>query len=151
VSMDKHELRARLAREVEAMKATQKYRHPEAFCLMLYRCKAGHEEIIWNSRDGVTPFIVRCRTCNSEAQHVDWHRDTRAVNHRPMPGDRIFVDLTESRSRALNRRLVAEYWEGGDYPMSKAYPDMTQEEVVEMMVADDMKQPGQPHLEEFRP
>lgn len=33
--------------------------HKEAFCLMLYRgVESGEEEWLWNSRDGVTPFII---------------------------------------------------------------------------------------------
>lgn len=128
-----------------------KYRHPEAYCLMLYRCAAGHEEVIWNSRDGVTPFIVQCRTCKTEATHVDWHRDTRAVNHRPQPGDRIFVDWTEHRARAYYKKFVAEMWDHPEYPLSERFLNATQEEAVEYLVTDDMSRPGQPELVEFRP
>ena len=38
-----------------------KYKHAEAYCLMKYKCeKCGKTEILWNSRDGVTPFMIKC-------------------------------------------------------------------------------------------
>jgi len=39
------------------------HRHVEAFCLMHYACDCGHHEVIWNSRDGVTPFTAPCPSC----------------------------------------------------------------------------------------
>ena len=35
------------------------HNHKEAYMLMNYRCECGHHELIWNSRDGVTPFPFR--------------------------------------------------------------------------------------------
>ena len=41
--------------------SNEEYKHAEAFCLMKYRCeKCGQAEVVWNSRDGVTPFIINC-------------------------------------------------------------------------------------------
>jgi len=65
---------------------------------MLYRDSAGNEEWIWNSRDGVTPFIVRSRQGLS-SQHVDWKRDRFLPYHVPAVGDRIFVTTTPERAR----------------------------------------------------
>lgn len=46
------------------VKPPEEYRHAEAFCLMTYLCKGcGHREVIWNSRDGVTPFAATCPSC----------------------------------------------------------------------------------------
>lgn len=86
------------------------YRHKEAFCLMLYRDTAGNEEWIWNSRDGVTPFIVRSRQ-GLEAQHVEWHRDRRAPLHEPKIGDRVFVDLSPERAHELRREFTDRWWD----------------------------------------
>lgn len=42
-----------------------KYKHAEAYCLMKYKCeKCGKTEILWNSRDGVTPFMIKCEKCD---------------------------------------------------------------------------------------
>jgi len=75
-----------------------KYKHPEAFCLMLYHCsKCGHSETFWNSRDGVTPFMVSCLVCAESMQHIAWHMDKCEPEHKPKKGDRVFIDLTKER------------------------------------------------------
>jgi len=77
------------------------YQHAEAFCLMTYRSDDGtEEERIWNSRDGVTPFVIPLRS-GKTAQHADWHADARVVEYAPKPGERVFVDLTMERALAL--------------------------------------------------
>lgn len=52
------------------------------------------EEVLWNCRDGVTPFIVPNRDKTKDMQHVDWGRDIRRPDHRPRVGDGIFVNMT---------------------------------------------------------
>lgn len=75
------------------------YNHAEAFCLMLYRSDDGtEEEVIWNSRDGVTPFVITLRS-GKQATHVDWHLDQRVPDFQPHPGERMFVSLTPQRAR----------------------------------------------------
>src|SRR6185503_2818632 len=87
-----------------------KYQHAEAFMLMLYRSDDGtEEEYIWNSRDGVTPFVVTLRS-GKMATHKEWHKDRRVVDYKPKPGERIFVDLTEERRRELQLRNARRYW-----------------------------------------
>ena len=81
--------------------------HPEAFCLMLYRCAACKAmEVLYNSRDGVTPFSIDCRNeaCNQHSDHmgcpmthVEWKLDTRMLNFKPWPGMRIFVTAPMTR------------------------------------------------------
>ena len=85
--------------------------HAEAFMLMRYRCKAcGGEEIVWNSRDGVTPFGIDCLACGGgDATHVDWQGDVYAPDHQPELGTRMFVDLTVDRARQSLRAKV-EKW-----------------------------------------
>lgn len=83
------------------------YKHAEAFCLMNYRCdECGHHEVLWNSRDGVTPFCIECRKCKDPMgmTHVDFHLDRRLPFHVLMPGERYFADLTRERSRELANR-----------------------------------------------
>ena len=52
----------------------KKYNHKEAFCLMQYQCeKCGGLEYLWNSRDGVTPFMLGCIKCDGMMQHINWN------------------------------------------------------------------------------
>lgn len=76
------------------------YRHGEAFALMTYRSDDGsEEETIWNSRDGVTPFVVSLRS-GKQATHADWTADQRTPeDFTPPPGMRYFADLTAERAR----------------------------------------------------
>jgi len=70
-----------------------KFRHIEAFCLMIYKCESCNTiEILWNSRDGVTPFTINCRQCNGMASHNYWAMDVRIPEYKPFEGQRIFVD-----------------------------------------------------------
>lgn len=103
--------------------------HAEAFSLMQYECRprdsrfgapragCGAVEVIWNSRDGVTPFTVGCRSCGGEATHARWNEDVYAPDHMPALGSRMFVDLTEDRARQLARETAARYWD--TYPPSR--------------------------------
>jgi hypothetical protein len=82
------------------MKMKQVYQHREAFCLMLYRSEDGlEEELIWNSRDGVTPFAVSSRDGERMLNHVDWHKDRRIPDFAPPPGSRYFASITEEEAR----------------------------------------------------
>jgi hypothetical protein len=72
-----------------------KYNHAEAFCLMHYQTDDGVlTEVLWNSRDGVTPFIIRSRD-GREMKHVMWDADRCDPNFKPARGMRIFVNATE--------------------------------------------------------
>lgn len=118
-----------------------KYEYKEAFCLMLYRDTAGDEEWIWNSRDGVTPFCINSRQ-GLEAQHVEWHRDRCVPDHKPKPGERIFVDLTIEKAREYRQKFVKRWWhEGSDGSrMSNRYS--SREDAVEKLAQADMEQGG---------
>jgi len=85
------------------------YNHSEAFCLMKYRSDDGEEEeIIWNSRDGVTPFVLSLRS-GKTAQHVDWHEDRCVPDYVPKPGERIFIDLTPEKAEEYAKRNVKRW------------------------------------------
>jgi hypothetical protein len=89
------------------------YQHAEAFCLMKYRSNDGtEEELIWNSRDGVTPFAITLRS-GKRATHVDWQNDQRMPDYQPPAGSRMFVDLTPERARELAERDADMYPQHG--------------------------------------
>lgn len=99
-------------------KSSSKYNHAEAFCLMTYKCDScGKEEELWNSRDGVTPFIIGCKHCDGEAAHINFHRDSRLTDYKPLLGQRIFVDMTEEKKKEI-AELRFEQAKGTPYEIS---------------------------------
>ena len=95
--------------------------HAEAFKRMRYRCESNpaHNEPIWNSRDGVTPFTVDCRHCGGYAEHVDWRQDHYRPDYKPLPGERFFRDGTPGEALAImwGRWLAMR----ADYPLEPAH------------------------------
>lgn len=90
---------------------TTKYNHAEAFCLMEYVSDDGTEkEVIWNSRDGVTPFVITLKS-GKTAHHHDWSKDRCVPDFKPPKGTRMFVDMTEERARERATKMAAHYWD----------------------------------------
>lgn len=81
----------------ESQKAAAEHQYAEAFHLMLYMCKScGDIEPIWNSRNGVTPFCIRCSNCGAvDMEHINWHSDLVRPDYQPKIGERIFVGKPE--------------------------------------------------------
>ena len=87
--------------------ADVRYNHKEAFALMWYACRCGHRECIWNSRDGVTPFSMPCPSCHgTNLQHVDWHADVCAPDHKLRSGQKFWRDGTPDEAEAIMRRRI---------------------------------------------
>jgi hypothetical protein len=115
------------------------FKHAEAFCLMTYRADDGtEEEVIWNSRDGVTPFVITLRS-GKTATHVAWQKDRCDPGYRPPLGSRIFADLGRDKAAAAARQRVEaypEYLYGND-----------PEEVIAMLAEDFYGDGHSPTLE----
>lgn len=92
------------------------HQHVEAFCLMQYACReCRHSEIIWNSRDGVTPFGTACPSCGGASlYHVNFAMDRYAPDHKPHKGQRVWISMTLERARAFARRRVLSYKKSGE-------------------------------------
>lgn len=122
----------------------RKHSHVEAFCLMLYGTRDGSvRETIWNSRDGVTPFMIHTRDGVEMSHLPPWSDDVYAPAHRPKVGDRIFVDLTLERAREHRRAYVERWWThagGSGYSMSSGYS--SKEEAAEKLARSDMESGG---------
>jgi hypothetical protein len=87
------------------------YQHGEAYCQMTYLADdgSGETETVWNSRDGVTPFVITLRS-GKTAHHHDWSADQRMPEDwTPPSGMRIFTDLTRQRARMLAAAAVAHW------------------------------------------
>jgi hypothetical protein len=82
------------------------------------------QEVLWNSRDGVTPFTIH-HPVGWEMQHENWQDDLCCPLHVPMVGDRVFVDMTLERATQIATRRVEAGWneDHGGYRMSDMFED----------------------------
>lgn len=93
-------------------------KHAEAYKLMNYRCEdCGRHEVLWNSRDGVTPFSIDCPDCGDgmSMSHVDWNLDRFMPFLRLAKGQRYFTDMTRERAREHANRVADELVSAGRY------------------------------------
>lgn len=129
----------------------RRYQHAEAYCLLTYQAVdgSGDREVVFNSRDGVTPFVISLRD-GREARHV-MALAVRRPDFVPPPGSRIFVDLTADRARALAEHNVAGWWRHPELgPMARERWG-SQAEMVAVIAADYTRLPGAPDLIEVPP
>lgn len=84
----------------EIEKPPQEPDFKEAFCLMTYQCEQCHKmEEVYNTRNGITPFTIRCRYCGGTARHINWQYDKRDPDFKPLTGMRVFIDLTPEKAK----------------------------------------------------
>lgn len=127
-------------KQPELEETDSKYSHTEAFCLMTYQYESCKRiEIIWNSRDGVTPFIILCKFCGGEATHIKWEEDACIPDHIPQVGDRIFID-TPKKIAALFARMRLQAFENLEHPPPKA--GTPEREKLEESIIEDLYQDG---------
>ena len=124
-----------------------RYRHPEAFSVMTYRADDGiEEERIWNSRDGVTPFVITLRN-GKQATHVDWDQDQRmAEDWTPPPGMRYFADLTPERARVHAARNYDAWTADPAQPRDIAILGANRERAIAKLAGSYLERPGGPDL-----
>lgn len=93
----------------------------EAFMLMTYASKDGKTRVeVWNSRDGITPFVIEHPETGVELSHVDWHLDRYMPDYQPAPGSFIFTKLTPEKARPHAQRLVDRHWDRAQFPLREA-------------------------------
>lgn len=108
--------------EVNQRLKTGGFLHKEAFCVMEYHCKkCNKSEFLWNSRDGVTPFILSCKDCKGEMRHINWQGDKREPWHIPKKGERIFITMPVEVHHIYIRKRIELYWENDQYPMKEHF------------------------------
>lgn len=109
----------------------QEFQHAEAFCLMKYKCRNDHLEVVWNSRDGVTPMFIDCASCPEETSHFHWSEDVRTPEHIPHIGQRYFRDGTYEEALHIARQRYSDN------------PEVTEETIKSL--AESINQPGWPN------
>lgn len=121
------------------------YKHPEAFCIMNYKCeKCGRYEILWNSRDGVTPFCVSCQYCDGMSQHIDWQSDKCMPDNTPLDSQRVFIDMTKDKMSSIYMKRINAYWDDEKYPMKEQFK--TKGEALESLLQGWDESVGDPDV-----
>ena len=88
------------------------FKHKEAFCIMQYQNQRTKEiEKLWNSRDGVTPFMILSKDKKDDMIHINWGQDKIDPHFDPPIGSRIFMDLTEERARESVQKRIDNFWD----------------------------------------
>ncbi len=117
-----------------------KFQYVEAFCLMLYACEeCGHREILWNSRDGVTPFTIGCTACEMDLKgtmsHINFAQDYRTgPKYRPWSAMRIFVNISKEQHKVYKTAFVNQWWGDPKSMIQQTYG--TKEKAVEELCKD---------------
>lgn len=85
------------------------HQYPERFALMHYRCDSCRGlELVWNSRNGVSPFSIPCARCEEGiATHVSWEQDLRKPDWQLRMGQRFFRDGTPDEAVEIMRKRIA--------------------------------------------
>jgi len=126
--------------EEKGLKRAGKYNHVEAYCLMHYGCKdCSSIEILWNSRDGVTPFIIKCLECGGEANHVRWELDDCLPDFKPSLGMRVFVDITLEKVHEYAKKRIDSF-KGTEHEIK---PESTRYKEVLKSVMENMYHNGE--------
>lgn len=74
-----------------------RYNYSDAYKLITYQSDDGTEsEDIWNSRDGIVPFMVPSRTSGKHLVRFDWMNERRYRQYTPKPGSRIIAGSPEA-------------------------------------------------------
>lgn len=129
------------------MQNNGKYKHGEAFMLMLYASDdKSAMELLWNSRDGVTPFMLD-HASGKLMQHVAWQKDVRIERFLPPVGMRVFVDLTREKAEAFASKWAEEHWGNPEDEYALCHLYATKEEAEAAWIKREMEErPGQPDV-----
>lgn len=90
------------------------HQHGEAFCHMIYegRSRAGEIRLrIWNSRDGVTPFMTLSHEYGIQLQHAHFQLDKYDPHYKPKKGELIWVSYDEASAKKAAEEAYASHME----------------------------------------
>lgn len=109
----------------------------EAYCLMTYQSDDKKiNKLIWNSRDGVTPFIIGWPTDDYDVKvdlvHSNWRKDVYCPLYVPPVKSKIFVDATPQLVTPDVIKYVNRNWGSGEWPLKK-FND-TKEQAIKLLV-----------------
>lgn len=96
------------------MKFKKNHTHAEAYCAMQYECENCKSiEVLWNSRDGVTPFCIASGCCDGHlSQHIRFEQDTYYPTFPfHLAIRRVFVNHTTESARCSSVKFFEEFGE----------------------------------------
>lgn len=121
------------------------WNHAEAFCLMQYETDDGTDgEVVWNSRDGVTPFVIRLPS-GRVASHKRWQEDVcMGPDWRPSRWLRLraFRDMSREAYVQAQRERIDSMWDDPEILMRE--DGRSKDEWLEVLARD--WEPGMPEL-----
>jgi hypothetical protein len=83
--------------------------HKEAFSHMTYTTRDLQNQIsVWNSRDGVTPFVIFVG--GLEYHHTNWNGDREDPNYQLKVGDHIFVTINKEMATKIAEERHEYLW-----------------------------------------
>lgn len=95
----------------------------DSYQLMEYTCdKCGTVERIWNGRDGVSPFMIKCARCGGTMQHTNWNKDRCVPDYKPPKDSRYFSDFTRERAAEAAKKRV-EIFAGTEFELKPGTPE----------------------------
>jgi hypothetical protein len=114
--------------------------------LMGYESDDGTQRLeVWNSRDGVTPFVITHPETKVELRHVRWQEDRYlGPEHQPAQGDWVFESLSLDQARRAAERNAQKFWDAPQYPASAQFERI--EDLVELLTREYFKDGNMPHL-----
>jgi len=105
------------------------------YTVMIYKCEdCGKDELIINSRIGVTPFAVNCTLCDGTMYHVHWDKDCETESIEIDDDDRVFVGMTIDVFKKIVVERVNIFWYSAIYQMSNDYK--TKKEAIESLMKE---------------
>lgn len=132
----------------ETLTGVRFLRHPEAFCVMYYASDDGTEgELVYNARDGVTPFVISLRSGKTATHAMHQVLDKRMPpTWMPPAGLRVFLDLTPARARWHATRNADRHL--ADPALAQEFTTVygDRDTGIADMAASYLEQPGAPDL-----
>lgn len=109
------------------------HQYVEAYCWMYYETDDGSDGVwIYNSRDGVTPFIHLEN--GKEYTHTEWSKDLYRPNYKPKEGDRIWVTMSKEEWTDLKMDYVNKIDMEQGFPVETISGPMSKEELLKGLI-----------------
>lgn len=89
-------------RNNEDIHSSKGFKYKEAYCLMRYTCtNCDSKEFVWNSRDGVAPFSIRCGCCEKLMYHSDESLNVPYKDYIPTDNMRVLYGDSNERVKVI--------------------------------------------------
>jgi len=127
--------------------------HAEAYMLMTYVTRDRAEsELIWNSRDGVVPFVASLSSGRTAHRHADLAVDRYDPGYLPPPGSLVFADMTRAWAERMATRVYDLYADACDPGMAARLAELgSRGQAIRHFAQQYTGKPGTPVLLQVQP